>query len=215
MYKLLIFDFDGTLADTTEPIVQAKQETMRQLGLEVMSYESCKATIGLSSPKGFKKQYPDMTDEMAEYCTVTYRKIFEEIKEKYPITSFPHVKETLVALKKKGAILTIATSRNTPSVHELLTKLELKDLFDYILGGNDTDRHKPDPEPVNKTLRELKYDASEALVIGDMPYDILMGVNSSVKTCGVTYGNSNREELLEYGADYIIDDMSELIDICQ
>lgn len=214
MYRLLIFDFDGTLADTTEPIVQAKQETMRRLGLEVKSYESCKATIGLSSPKGFKKQFPDMTDEMAEFCTTTYRGIFEQIKEKYPIVRFPHIKETLEELKARGAILTIATSRNTPSVHELLGKLEIKHLFDYVLGGNDTDKLKPDPEPVLKTLRELKFDASEALVVGDMPFDILMGVNSSVKTCGVTYGNSCREELLSYGADYVIDDISELLDIC-
>ena len=72
-------------------------------------------------------------------------------------------------------------------------------------------KHKPDPEPVLMTLEKLNIDASETLVVGDMPVDILMGKGAGCTTCGVTYGNATREELVEAGADNIIDEFSALL----
>ena len=62
-----------------------------------------------------------------------------------------------------------------------------------------------------KTLRELGYQADEALVVGDMPVDIRMGAGAGARTCGVSYGNSNRAELLAAGADSVIDDFAQLL----
>ena len=72
---------------------------------------------------------------------------------------------------------------------------------------------KPGPEPVLKTLAAMQFEASETLVVGDMAVDILMGANAGAKTCGVTWGNGSREELMEAGADFIIEGMEELIGI--
>ena len=66
---------------------------------------------------------------------------------------------------------------------------------------------------LKKTLNELSYNAQDTLVVGDMPFDILMGKNAGVYTCGVTYGVSGKNSLLEAGADWVIDDISELLDI--
>ena len=73
--------------------------------------------------------------------------------------------------------------------------------------------HKPNAELVKKTLNELSYNAQDTLVVGDMPFDILMGKNAGVYTCGVTYGVSGKNRLLEAGADWVIDDISELLEI--
>ena len=78
----------------------------------------------------------------------------------------------------------------------------------------DVTKHKPDPEPVLQTLRMMHMDASLTLVVGDMPVDILMGSRAGCKTCAVTYGNATREELEEAGADYIIHNMAELLQLC-
>lgn len=76
---------------------------------------------------------------------------------------------------------------------------------------DDETNAKPHPEPVLRTLKEFGVDASDAIVVGDMPVDILMGKAAGASTCAVTYGNTSREALEEAGADIIIDDFSKLL----
>lgn len=211
--ELIIFDFDGTLADTQKPIVAAKQKAMQELGLKVYDAETCASTIGLSAKAGFEKLYPDMDEKELNEAVTVYRNLFEEMKEIMPPTLFPGVRDTLKALKDAGAVLTIATSRNTPSLEFFLEKLDIAKYFSYQLGGDDTKLLKPNPEPVLKTLQELNYSIDQALVVGDMPVDIKMGMGAGVDTCGVTFGNADYDILKEAGATYIIDDMQELISL--
>lgn len=213
--KLLIFDFDGTIMDTRRTIVYAKQETMRTMELEVFDEETCASTIGLSAKIGFEKLYPEMDEKQIDDMVVLYRDIFEKAKETMPPVLFQNVTECLEKLQQKGYELTIATSRNTKSIHEFLDKFELNKIFKYVLGGDDTKLLKPNPEPVFKTLEDLNYKPEETMVIGDMPFDIMMGKGAGVLTLGVTYGNASRNELLESGADYVIDDIKELLDVLE
>ena len=208
--KLVIFDFDGTIMDTKDTIVAAKQETMRQMGLAVADEETCAGTIGLSARMGFKGIYPDMTDDMVELCVQKYRTVFDEIKQKVPPALFPGVAEVLDTLADKGIACTIATARGRGSLKELLEKMNITDKFSYLLAAEDTALLKPDAEPVLKTLSDLSYAPENTLVVGDMPVDILMGKGAGVFTCGVTYGVSGVNSLIEAGADYIIDSISEL-----
>ena len=212
--KLVIFDFDGTIADTRKAIVVAKQKTMEKLGLEVADEETCASTIGLSSKAGFKKTNPELSDRELDVCVSIYREIFEEEKEKMPPALFPDVVDTLEWLKSRGIMCTIASSRNRASLNEFLVKLKLADYFSYVLGGEDTVCLKPHPEPVLKTLQDLSVEAQQTLVIGDMPMDIQMGKGAGVYTCGVTYGNSDKAQLTEAGADYVVDLMAEIKKIC-
>ena len=119
----------------------------------------------------------------------------------------------LERLNERHIVTTIASSRNTPSLKGFLADMEIAEYFPYILGGNDTKKLKPDPEPVLKTLEELGYNACETLVIGDMPMDVAMGKSAGTHTCGVTYGNASRQQLEDSGAEYIIDGMRELIEV--
>ena len=88
--------------------------------------------------------------------------------------------------------------------------MNLAEYFPYALGGQDTEHLKPHPEPVLKTLQDLSCKAEQTLVIGDMRMDIEMGKGAGTYTCGVTYGNSDRKQLLKAGADYVFDRMSEV-----
>ena len=199
--------------DTRKTIVIAKQETMRRMGLAIADEQTCAETIGLSAKSGFKKIYPELSDEMLDLCVQNYRKIFDDTKEKIPPTLFVDMVDTLNKLKDKGIVCTIATSRNGKSLREFLDKMNITNLFSYLLAAEDTTLLKPNAEPVIKTLNDLSYSTEQTVVIGDMPIDILMGKNAGVYTCGVTYGNSDRDSLLEAGADYVIDGISELLDI--
>ena len=211
--QLVIFDFDGTIMDTRKPIVSAKQETMRRMGLPVLDEENCAATIGYTAKIGFQRQFPDLDEETVDTCVSLYRKIFDETIKVEPPELFPKVLETLDKLREMGKTCTIATSRNRKSLIYFLEQLGISDRFSYILTQDDTRLLKPNGEPVEKTLKELSFPAEQAIVVGDMPMDILMGKNAGVRTCGVTYGNADRDTLLSAGADHVIDSISELVGI--
>ena len=211
--SLIIFDFDGTLGDTRQNIVTTMRQTLEQLGLPERSEEACAATIGLPLKECFRSLMPELGEQILDDCATTYRVLFEQNKSIYRIKPFPHVVETLEELRSQGYKMGIATSRGLPSLIEFLDDLGIAHCFDCLLGADSVIRHKPDPEPVLTTLRKLNKRPEDALVVGDMPVDILMGKGAGCLSCAVSYGNASREDLKQAGADYIIDDFSELNDI--
>ncbi|MBO4747753.1 MAG: HAD family hydrolase, partial [Clostridiales bacterium] len=99
--KVVIFDFDGTLADTRKTIVLAKQETMRFAGLEVKDEETCASTIGYSARAGFKKLYPDITEDLLDVLVPKYRSTFDALIQEMPPELFPGTRKVLSDLKEK------------------------------------------------------------------------------------------------------------------
>lgn len=211
--RLLILDFDGTIADTRATILRTFRMTIEELNLSPRTDEECGSTIGLPLVEGFKRLYPEITAEQSELYTSTYRRIFRENKRNLSPDMFPNVLDTIKALHHRGFTLSIASSRSRRPLLEFVDSFGLHEMIPYVLGLEDCQKHKPDPEPVLKTLRELGFKAEQTLVVGDMPYDILMGKSAGAKTCGVSYGNSTKEELLSAGADYIIDGFEELLSL--
>ncbi len=209
--KLIIFDFDGTLADTYELIIKTNQAAMEAMDYPVRDEEAIRATIGLPLEAGIRTLYPDLPEEALPQWCATYRRIFDVYKTKYLPVLFPGVKQTLEWLHGKGYVLTVASSRQSVSLNAFLENLGVLPCFRYVIGADNVAKAKPDPEPVLQTLRHLGYLASETLVVGDMPVDIFMGARAGAKTVGVTYGNSNRAQLQEAGADYVLDHFSELM----
>lgn len=210
--KLIILDFDGTLGDTRANIVLTMTDTMRHLGLPVSNEKDIISTIGLPLEKGFEKLFPELGAEDILRCCQSYREIFEKNKKVLVPALFPGVRETLAELKKRGYVLTVASSRRSSSLGAFLKDMEIAEYISYVLGADNVAKAKPDPEPVLMTLEAFGCPASEALVVGDMPVDIFMGKGAGAKTCGVTYGNSSRVELLFSGADYIIDSFPEILE---
>ena len=211
MIRLIVFDFDGTLGDTRANIMMTMRGAMQALDLPEADEVSIAATIGLPLEEGFRQLYPQLREAEVIHCAAVYREIFEINRGKLKPQLFPGVKETLAALKRKGIVLTVASSRSSKSLNGFLDEMGIAGYISYVLGADQVDRAKPDPEPVLKTLRELKMEAGETLVVGDMPVDILMGRRAGARTCAVTWGNADRETLAEVAPDRIIDDITELL----
>jgi haloacid dehalogenase superfamily, subfamily IA, variant 3 with third motif having DD or ED/haloacid dehalogenase superfamily, subfamily IA, variant 1 with third motif having Dx(3-4)D or Dx(3-4)E len=207
--KTVILDFDGTLGDSYNIITKTMMQTIAELKLEYRTPEECAKTIGLPLEECFTSIIP-MTDEMGKKCTETYRRIFNDNNIPGAVTPFPGVIDTLKELHKMGLTITIASSRSHHSLENFVKELELQEYITYVLGADDTKKAKPDAEPVLKTLKHLGEETTNTIVVGDTKFDILMGRNAGTFTCGVTYGNGSRKELLDAGADYIIDDFREL-----
>lgn len=211
--KVIIFDFDGTLCDTRQNIIKAFRATMATLDLPLRSEAACGATIGLTLRDGFAELYPALSDAEVEHAVATYRRIFAEHRTEYMPELFAGVKDVLAALHRDGYTLTIATSRLTDSLMLFMRAHNIDGYFAYTVGSDSVEHHKPSPEPANKILATLGIKPSEALVVGDMPVDVLMAHNAAIRAVGVTYGNATREELVAAEADYIIDDIRALLPI--
>ena len=211
--KLVIFDFDGTLADTKENIILTFQMTMKELGVEIKSRQECAATIGLTLEDAFKVLYPGMAAEKYILLRDTYRRIFKENRKILVPGLFPEVMETLEELRRRGYLMSIASSRQSPSLQSFLEDMKIAHLFEYAVGGDNVEHPKPAPDAVLQILRHYNLSAEEAFVVGDMPFDINMATNAGVKSCGVTWGNADADQLKESGANYIIDKMSQLLEI--
>lgn len=211
--KLVIFDFDGTLADTKENIILTFQMTMKELGVEIKSRQECAATIGLTLEDAFKVLYPGMAAEKYILLRDTYRRIFKENRKILVPGLFPEVMETLEELRRRGYLMSIASSRQSPSLHSFLEDMNIAHLFEYAIGGDNVEHPKPAPDAVLQILRHYNLSAEEAFVVGDMPFDINMATNAGVKSCGVTWGNADAAQLRESGANYVIDKMSQLLEI--
>jgi HAD superfamily hydrolase (TIGR01549 family) len=208
--KLIILDFDGTLGDTADLIIRTMQATIKELGLPSRTDKECGDMIGLRLIEIPHVLFPECGD-ISELYASTYRRLFHEFNTDGAVTLYPNVMETLMEMKRRGKTLTIASSRSHASLAEYIENLGLSDIISYILGADDVKEGKPNPEAIFKTLERFDFDTDEAIMIGDTVFDINMGTNAGVKTCGVTYGNGSRESLSD--ADWVIDDFGSLLEL--
>lgn len=211
-YSNIIFDFDGTLVDTTSLIIETMHRTINSLDLPKKSDENCKAMIGYRLEEIPLILWPDIPN-LAQRYVIVYRETFNTIKDSFKIRLYPHVFDTLTELNRKGARMAIASSRSRESLLEYCSELHISDYFQMLVGGGDVENGKPSPDPVNLVLDTQQWNNQETLVVGDMNVDILMGKGAGTSTCGVTYGNGSITELKDTGADYIISDFSDIINI--
>ena len=204
-----MLDFDGTLGDTAGVILRTMQATIRELRLPERTDSECAAMIGLRLTEIPAVLFPEC-GPMGEQFAECYRRLFYQFDTEEAVKLYPGVAETLRRFKQEECILTIASSRSRASLERYVRDLGIENVFSLILGADDVTHAKPDAEPVMKTLQRFGVPAEETIVVGDTWYDIHMGRNAGVTTCGVTYGNGTRESLVKAGAHFVIDRFSDL-----
>lgn len=213
MIRNIFFDFDGTLADTTEGIVQCTLVTLQELGLPASSPERIRSVIGLPLTGCFERGTDTPPERIAEACA-TYRKLFNEIA--IPCTTlYPGTRETLAELQARGFTLALCTSRSNNSLNALLQVLGIRAHFSAIVTNEDVSHPKPAPDIALLALARLGARPDETMVVGDTVFDLQMGSSAGCRTCGVTWGNQDRAQLQTAGPDLIIDNFGELLAYCK
>ena len=189
-YTSILFDFDGTLANTNGLVIGSWKHTFRQLqGIE-QSDEFIKKTFGEPLGVSMQKFFPDVPVEEAINVYRGYQKdVFENL-----IEPFDGMVELVKELKAKGYKTAVTTSRMAPSTLAGLRKFGLVEDFDVIVTADDTTKHKPDPEPVLITLEKLGVKPEEALMIGDSMFDIKCAHNAGVEAVLVGWAEAVSEE---------------------
>lgn len=212
MYQLFIFDFDGTLADTSECITASFQISMRQAGLPPVAREEIIRLMGLSLKEVYKSLIgPNYGDDFYEGLIKSYREHYTEFLATKTFL-YEGIAEILTSLEKGEKLCTIATSKKTALAAMNARYLGIDKYFTLIVGDDAVSLKKPHPEMVFHTLKELQIlDKSKVLVVGDSTFDIEMGNAAGVDTCAVTWGAHSRAELQNSNPTYILKSTRELL----
>lgn len=207
VYKALIFDWDGTLFDSTADIVNALQQAFADMSLPVPAREACRHVIGLSLPHAMRFLYPALPEEHYPQLVDHYRRHY--LKRDQEITLFEGVAEALQRYRQRGYFLAVATGKSRAGLDRALAVSGLGPLFDITRCADET-FSKPHPAMLLQILDVLGLNAGEALMIGDTSHDMQLARNAGTAAAAVTYGAHPRGELEAFAPAFIADTFKEL-----
>ena len=203
----LLFDLDGTLADSIALLLASFQHTFRAHGRTVPPDEEWIAGIGTPLVTQMRHFVP--TEEEAQRMILTYRE-FQRTHHDEMLHEFEGVGDTLALLKSRGHATALVTSKGNDLAHRALAWLDLTRHIDVVVGMESTERHKPDPDPVLHALDELGATPSEALFLGDSPHDIEAGNAAGVTSVAALWGPFSRTVLERAAPTYLLEHIREL-----
>lgn len=206
---LFIFDWDGTISDSTAKIVRCMQLAAEDAGLEVLPDEAIRNIIGLGLPEAISSLYPLANDDEREKIRLGYSTHFLR-EDTLPSPFFPGVLDTLDSLRRDGFILTVATGKSRRGLDRVLDNLDLKSFFHASRCADET-ASKPHPQMLNELLLEFSASAQEAVMIGDTEYDMAMAREIDMHRIAVSYGAHHLDRLLPYEPRMCIDSFSEIL----
>jgi phosphoglycolate phosphatase len=209
VFSNIIFDLDGTLVDSKRDIAGAQLWVLHQLGVDSYQLEDIFPLIGKPLADTFTKLLPPDLHHRIDEAAELYKTYYPPRALETTIL-FPHVRETLDAIRAKGIRLATATTKLTPGTRRVLTHFDIDGYFDQIQ-GSDNIPFKPDPFIINKILEDQSWERSNTLMVGDTDNDIHAGKRAGIATCGVTYGSLSKEQMLHLDPDFLIDSFPELL----
>ena len=205
MMKAILFDFDGTVIDTNTLIIESYKYAFKTVMNRDVSLEEILGLFGRPLQISLNEDYGEYGDELCR----KFRE-FNESRHDEIAKPFPGVPDGIIAIKNAGYKIGIVTSKRRTMLERGIKLIGLENYFDVLIATEDTERHKPDPQPVLTACERLCVAPDDALYVGDSVFDILCGKNAGMKTCGVKYTLTEPEKLFEAGMDYFVEDMWEL-----
>jgi pyrophosphatase PpaX len=205
-----LFDFDGTLVDTTDLIYQS----MRHATGEVLGREISRGVLMANVGQPLPRQMELLSAEHAEALLDSYRLHNEENHDAL-IKEFPGVEESLARLKAAGVRVGVVTSKRRFSVDMALKNFPgLGDVVDQWVTMEDTTEHKPRPEPLLKGLELLgNVPREQAAYVGDSPFDVTAAKAAGVESVAVSWGAFSEDALRAAEPDHLVPDLGAAVDV--
>lgn len=212
MIKACIFDLDGTLTRTQESIARPINMTLKYYGLPEQPVEDYNYFAGDGIKNALERALKAAGDTEATHLEEGLPMCRKWMNEDplYHVEPYPHVIESLHALKDKGIKIAVFSNKPHESAVNVVETIFGKGLFDHVQGQTDRIPIKPDPAGVYEILKEFGVKKEECLYFGDTNTDMMTGHNAGLYTVGVTWGFRPRAELEEYKADCIIDSAADI-----
>ncbi len=211
MIKAVIFDIDGTLVDSVDLHARAWQKTFKHYGKEIL-FEQVRHQIGKGGdqlmPVFFsKKELDEFGDEMEEFRGRLYKRDYLS-----QVRAFPRVRELFQKIKDDGLRLALASSAKEDELETYKKIANIEDLVEEETSADDADKSKPHPDIFEAVLERLgDIKASEAIVVGDTPYDAEAAGKINLRTIGVLCGGFPEAELKMAGCIQIYKDPADLV----
>jgi len=212
MIKACIFDLDGTLTRTQESIARPINMTLKYYGLPEQPVEDYNYFAGDGIKNALERALKAAGDTEASHLEEGLPMCRKWMNEDplYHVEPYPHVIESLHALKDKGIKIAVFSNKPHESAVNVVETIFGKGLFDHVQGQTDRIPIKPDPAGVYEIIKEFGVKKEECLYFGDTNTDMMTGHNAGLYTVGVTWGFRPRAELEEYKADCIIDSAADI-----
>lgn len=209
-YKGYLFDFDCTLADSTEGIYRCFVHTLAEAGCPPVSRQAILNTIGLTMDASFLALVPPAFPSPLSELKTIYRAKADEIMTKYTFL-FPQSAETLQKLKAAGIKTGIVSTKNRYRIMETLLREKLTPYVDVIIGGEDVTSHKPSPEGLLLAAKRLQLAVDELLYIGDHIVDAKAAHSANVDFAAVLTGTTSAADFIPYAPTAVFSKLPECL----
>ncbi len=201
----ILFDLDGTIMDSLSSIIHIVRLALRDVGRDNIEDNQIRALVGMPLVQigeellGKQRHEKFVSAYHFHYCS-------SQIK----VEPFVGMQEYLAELKNYGIKTAIVTAKKSPSTISTLTENGLIDYFDCLITADSGVGAKPQAGPALAALSKLATSSSNALFVGDSIYDIGCAKNADMAACGVLWGACSKQELVEAGSDYTVEDVNQL-----
>lgn len=203
MIKNYFFDFDKTLANTGNVSVTATENAFKAFNLTVPSQDQILDKMGIPAEVSFPQMAKQkLSDKEIKQLVQKFRAFYQQ-EELDNTELYPGIKSLLSQLQQAKKQLFIVSSKATQPLKRNLSHLGILDYFTMIEGCDLVTKFKPDPEGINLLVQKFDLKKNESIMIGDARYDLQMGKNAGVKTCGATWGAFNVKSLVAENPTYI------------
>ena len=206
-YDLIVFDWDGTLMDSTAIIAGSIQSACRDLNLTVPDDAAARHVIGLGLSQALRYAVPDAPEAMYEPLIARYRHHFPAQDAAIPL--FEGARATIIELFEAGYSLGVATGKNTAGLNRVLESSGLKRYFHATRTAEQT-FSKPHPAMLLELMDELAVSAERTLMVGDTTHDLQLALNAGVDMLAVSFGAHPADQLLALKPLGLMNDFAQL-----
>lgn len=209
-FDSVIFDFDGTVADTGEGVFESVRYAIRMEGLPQPSDKEIRSFIGPPLSESFHSFFPEIDDDRVTQLIIHYRAKYS-VDGIYKFKLYDGMESLLERLRSAGVKIAIGSSKPEVFINHILETCGLKKYFDAAVGAQTDSVGNDKADVVAEAIKRLsKLGASKPLMVGDRKYDIIGAHKCGLPCAGVTFGYGGVGEFEEYGADYIVNVCEEI-----
>ena len=209
-YKLLVFDWDGTLADSLQGIIYTMEQAISHMQLEQRDHDSIRAIIGLGLNEAIEQLYPELPgserEKLREYYGQYYR-----TPGNAPIKLFTGVEQVLSHLHGQDYLLAIATGKSRRGLERAFRETNMGSFFHASRCADET-FSKPHPQMLEEIMTLFDVSPEQTIMVGDSEHDMQMANNAGVTPIAVNYGAQREEHLLKFNPLLCLNHLNELAD---